>query len=221
MDIERIDEHTVKFFITVQDIERRGFSFDELWSDRQLGEKFLWELLEEVQEKEDIQFEQGIKVQVNIAMNGLEFIVSNSFEHFGPISIMQNAVENQKSPAKPITVKSLLENLIKQSTDNNSEEVKTDENILGVYKFENFEDVIALFKNSIMNFNFVRLFHYENRYYIGVDFEKENFEQEKKVAIDLILEEYTDKSAVSIHVLNEYGKVVISENVYETINKHF
>ncbi|MDF2557082.1 MAG: adaptor protein [Bacillales bacterium] len=222
MDIERIDEHTVKFFITIQDIENRGFSFEELWSDRQLGEKFMWELLEEVQEQEDIQFESGIKVQVNIAMNGLEFIVSNSFDHFGPISILQNAGEERKNPVKPITVKSLLENLIKQSADNNSEEASKDESVvLGAYFFENFEDVIGLFKNSTMNFEFSRLFYYKNRYYLSIDFEKEKFEHAKKVAIELILEEYTQKSVFSIHVLNEYGKIIISDHVYKMINKHF
>lgn len=222
MDIERIDEHTVKFFITIQDIEKRGFSFEELWSDRKLGERFMWELLEEVQEIEDIEFEQGIKVQVNIAMNGLEFIVSNSFDHFGPMSFSQSEGEDQSSGMKPIPVKSLLENLMKQATEADSDEKNAEEPLkLGIYVFENFEDVISLFKNVVMNFESSKLFSYENRYFLSIDFEEENFENEKRVVIDLLLEEYAKKSVVSIHVLNEYGKVIIADNVYSTINQHF
>jgi adapter protein MecA 1/2 len=220
MDIERIDDNTVKFFITVQDIEKRGFSFEELWSDRQIGEKFMWELLEEVQEMEDIQFEQGIKVQVNIAMNGLEFIVSNRFENNEPLSFMHYTGKDGKPAGKPIPVKSLLENLIKHSEGVDSEEKIVDEKPR-VYAFESFEDVIGLFKNAAMNFKSSKLISYENRYYLSIDLDKDDIGMENKITIRLFLEEFAKSSSISIHFLNDYGKEIISENVYSTINQFF
>lgn len=222
MDIERIDENTVKFFITVQDIEKRGFSFEELWSDRQVGEKFMWELLEEVQEMEDIQFEQGIKVQVNITMNGLEFIVSNRFENNEPLSFMHYTGKDGKPSGKPIPVKSLLENLIKHSEENNFEEKIVDETPIScIYVFESFEDVIRLFKNAAMNFKSSKLISYENRYYLSIDLDLDDMDIDKKTAIGLFLQEFAKISSVSIHFLNDYGKEIISDNVYLTINQYF
>ncbi|MDF2534960.1 MAG: mecA [Bacillales bacterium] len=220
MDIERIDDNTVKFFITVQDIEKRGFSFEELWSDRQIGEKFMWELLEEVQEMEDIQFEHGIKVQVNITMNGLEFIVSNRFENNEPLSFMHYTGKDGKPAGKPIPIKSLLENLIKHSEEVDNEE-KTVVDTPSVYAFESFEDVIGLFKNAAMDFKSSKLFSYENRYYLSIDLDLDDIDMDKKTAIGLFLEEYAKVSSISNHFLNDYGKEIIPENVYSTINQYF
>lgn len=37
MEIERVNEFTIKFFITYRDIEDRGFDREEIWSDRERG----------------------------------------------------------------------------------------------------------------------------------------------------------------------------------------
>lgn len=41
MRIERIDDMTVKLFITYTDIEARGFKREDLWTNRKRGEEFL------------------------------------------------------------------------------------------------------------------------------------------------------------------------------------
>ena len=38
-DIERINDHTMKFFITYIDIEDRGFNREEIWYDRERSEE--------------------------------------------------------------------------------------------------------------------------------------------------------------------------------------
>lgn len=40
MRIERVDDTTVKLFITYSDIEARGFSREDLWTNRKRGEEF-------------------------------------------------------------------------------------------------------------------------------------------------------------------------------------
>ena len=39
LDIERINDHTMKFFITYIDIEDRGFNREEIWYDRERSEE--------------------------------------------------------------------------------------------------------------------------------------------------------------------------------------
>ncbi len=39
MEIERINDSTIKFYITYRDIEDRGFDRDEIWYNRERGEE--------------------------------------------------------------------------------------------------------------------------------------------------------------------------------------
>lgn len=41
MEIERINEHTVKFYISYGDIEDRGFDREEIWYNRERSEELL------------------------------------------------------------------------------------------------------------------------------------------------------------------------------------
>ena len=53
MRIERVDDTTVKLFITYGDIEARGFSREDLWTNRKRGEEFFWSMMDEINEEED------------------------------------------------------------------------------------------------------------------------------------------------------------------------
>ena len=47
MEIERINENTVKFYITYVDIEDRGFQREEIWYNRERGEQLFWQMMED------------------------------------------------------------------------------------------------------------------------------------------------------------------------------
>ncbi|HBT71849.1 MAG TPA: adaptor protein MecA, partial [Lysinibacillus sp.] len=48
MDIERVNENTLKLFITYNDIEDRGYSREEIWYNRAKGEQLFWDMIDEV-----------------------------------------------------------------------------------------------------------------------------------------------------------------------------
>lgn len=39
MEIERVNDSTIRFFITYKDIEARGFEREEIWYNRERGEE--------------------------------------------------------------------------------------------------------------------------------------------------------------------------------------
>lgn len=53
MEIERINEHTVKFYMSYGDIEDRGFDREEIWYNRERSEELFWEVMDEVHEEEN------------------------------------------------------------------------------------------------------------------------------------------------------------------------
>ncbi|PXA45273.1 adaptor protein MecA, partial [Staphylococcus pseudintermedius] len=78
MRIERIDDMTVKLFITYTDIEARGFKREDLWTNRKRGEEFFWSVMEEVNEEEDFVVEGPLWIQVHAFEKGVEVTISKS-----------------------------------------------------------------------------------------------------------------------------------------------
>lgn len=65
MDIERINENTVKFYISYIDIEKRGFSRDEIWFNRDKSEELFWEMMDEINDESDFEVEGPLWIQVH------------------------------------------------------------------------------------------------------------------------------------------------------------
>lgn len=51
--LKRINDHTMKFFITYIDIEDRGFNREEIWYDRERSEELFWEMMDEARDHDD------------------------------------------------------------------------------------------------------------------------------------------------------------------------
>lgn len=78
MRIERVDDTTVKLFITYSDIEARGFNREDLWTNRKRGEEFFWSMMDEINEEEDFVVEGPLWIQVHAFEKGVEVTISKS-----------------------------------------------------------------------------------------------------------------------------------------------
>src|SRR5690625_3313234 len=78
MEIERINENTVKFYISYVDIENRVFEREEIWYDRERSEQLFWQMMDEVNYKEDFSIEGPLWIQVQALEKGLEIIVTKA-----------------------------------------------------------------------------------------------------------------------------------------------
>lgn len=78
MEIERINDNTVKFYISYLDVEERGFSRDEIWFNRDKSEELFWEMMDEVNEEADFVMEGPLWIQVQAMEKGLEVTVTRA-----------------------------------------------------------------------------------------------------------------------------------------------
>src|SRR5699024_7127957 len=78
MEIERINDNTVKFYISYLDIEDRGFEREEIWYNRERSEQLFWQMMEEVNFKEDFTIEGPLWIQVQAMEKGLEITVTKA-----------------------------------------------------------------------------------------------------------------------------------------------
>ncbi|MBD8003848.1 adaptor protein MecA [Bacillus norwichensis] len=218
MEIERINENTVKFYISYVDIEERGFDREEIWYSREKSEELFWEMMDEIHHEEEFVPEGPLWIQVQALDKGLEVLVTKA----------QLSKDGQRFelPIPDEKLKDLpIDERIEEFLDHHlqlNHYVRSDDDLLEfILMFNDFEDVLSLSKREGLEEVETKLFAYENKYYLYVKFHDEDSDEDQIEDVLSILLEYGYESAFTIHRLEEYGKKVIDEDVFNTLNKYF
>jgi len=221
MEIERINENTVKFFISYVDVEERGFDRDEIWYNREKSEELFWEMMDEVHEEEDFTFDGPLWIQVQALEKGLEVVVTKA-QISGKDGLRFDFPFSDEK-LKDISVDERFEELLDQHFQNKQadDEIEEGDSISFMSYFDDFENIISLSKKGLNHLSSTKLFSLDNKYYLYTEFPFEYFtEEDIDNAISIILE-YGQEAQRTVHYVQEYGKEIISENVFEVLKKYF
>lgn len=215
--IERINDNTVKFFITYVDIEKRGFARDEIWYNRERGEQLFWQMMDEAHEREDISFDGPLWIQVQAFEKGLEVTVT----------IAKNVIDAEDDSE----LGSLLRSAIDEARDQQSvldqlseldEETEQEAWAPLAMETDDFEAIISLSKRAgetLSNID-LKLFHYDQKYYLWIDFPEEMEPEEEENVLSL-LAEYLTFSTQTLAMLEEYGKLILDGDVFTKVRHYF
>ncbi|MGR9050830.1 adaptor protein MecA [Halobacillus faecis] len=229
MEIERINENTVKFYVTYQDVEQRGFDREEIWYNRERSEQLFWEMMDEVNDQENFQADGPLWIQVQAMDKGLEVIVTKA-------QVSQDGqkleLPNEDGKAIDVPVDEKLESLLDdkfhssedydQRNEYEEDQEESDEPLTFTLKFNDFEDVIQLSHYVLPAESMEqRLFHYEDRYYLYIQFSDENMSDDDQENVLSQLMEYGHESSLTIHRLEEYGKTIFNEQALESVKQYF
>ncbi|GAA0380386.1 adaptor protein MecA [Bacillus horti] len=88
-----------------------------------------------------------------------------------------------------------------------------------VYKFKDIENVIQLSHRLPQPFFNSKMVQFNKLYYLVVYYPEHRFIRNRDWVESLVLE-YGERTPISVHRLEEYGKMIISDNALATI-KHF
>lgn len=217
MEIERINENTVKFFLSYKDIEERGFTREEVWYNRDKSEELFWEMMDEINEESEFEVDGPLWIQVHAMNSGIEVTVTRAqttgdeqlsespFEEgdldktFRPGDI--NSEEDRET--MPIGSKSLLE---------------WAEN---TFYFKEFDDLILL-SNQMKKYDVqTSLYSFENVYYLHVRYNLELMNDQQKTDFYSVITEFAMPSNMTIHRLEEYGNLIMASDVFEQIEQYF
>ncbi|ELK45199.1 adaptor protein MecA [Halobacillus sp. ACCC02827] len=227
MEIERINENTVKFYVTYQDVEQRGFDREEIWYNRERSEQLFWEMMDEVNDQENFHADGPLWIQVQAMDKGLEVIVTKA-----QVSQDGQKLELPQEDGKEIDlpIDDKLESLLDdkfhakddQDDEDEDEEIDSDEPLAFTLKFQDFEDIIQLshYVSSPESME-QKLFHFEDRYYLYIQFQDENMSDDDQENILSQLMEYGQESSLTIHRLEEYGKTIFEADALSSIKQHF
>jgi adapter protein MecA 1/2 len=221
MDIERINENTVKFYISYIDIEKRGFSRDEIWFNRDKSEELFWEMMDEINDESDFEIEGPLWIQVHAMDKGLEVTVTRA-------QINRDG-KRMESPYETDDKGHYFSNLSESSGDGQSIEeysaiFNETADLTGEYTFliKEFDDLIPMAKRTQLPASVsTALYVYNNRYYLYVLADKDEMNEIEIANLISILSEYSSQSTVTIHRMQEYGKEIMADQVFEQVLRHF
>lgn len=223
MEIERINEHTVKFYITYGDIEERGFDREEIWYNRERSEELFWEMMDEVHHQEEFSVEGPLWIQVQALEKGIEVIVTKA-QLSKDGQKFEISVSDDKTIDLPVDdkIESLLDHQFQRKHKELDEplEESMEDSLQFIIRFNDFEDVISLSHNVDLHDIQNSLYLFENKYYLYVEFMDDIEEDQFENMLSLLLE-YGYESQLTIHRIKEYGKEIIAEEAQAVISKHF
>ncbi|UOQ43427.1 adaptor protein MecA [Halobacillus salinarum] len=232
MEIERINENTVKFYVSYQDVEQRGFDREEIWYNRERSEQLFWEMMDEVNDQENFQADGPLWIQVQAMDKGLEVIVTKA-------QVSQDGqkleLPNEDGKTIDVPVDEKLESLLDHKfshTDQNSDKDEDEEEwehdddsfepLTFTLKFNEFEDVIQL-SHYLSSHDAVdnRLYHYEDHYYLYIQFNDENMSDDDQENVLSQIMEFGLESSITIYRLQEYGTPIFKEEALQQVKQYF
>lgn len=217
MDIERVNDSTIKFFITYKDIEARGFDRDEIWYNRERGEELFFDMISEAHDKEEFELEGPLWIQVQALDRGLEIVVTRGQISDGNVKL-EIPFSNDKSSDIPVD-ENIVDMLDQQFGDQYN--ALDDENIELIIGFDDFEHLVAL-SHTFVDLDIENhLYHFEGRYYLHVVFDDEKYSEDEQDDMLSRILEFGYESEITVYRIEEYGKKVMDMDAMETIRNHF
>lgn len=217
MEIERINENTVKFYLSYGDIEARGFSKEDVWYNRDKSEELFWDMMDELGDDTEFEVEGPLWIQVNAMNEGIEVIVTRAH--------LPKNTESSQFPFGIENPEDLFDPIFDSINEEELEEEMEDELQVGnkLFVFQEFDELIPLAKqlSSLEDTFESQLYAFEDRYYLKLRFDYSLVEKKRAKDIASMVVEFGTLSKMSIHRVEEYGTVVMDSDVFNQITKYF
>ena len=223
MDMERINDNTIRVSIGNEDLEERGITFLDLLGNQKQIESFFYSILEEVDVDEQFQETDSVTFQVLPNQDGLELFISKNL----PLDDMNN-IEHGDDGLLGDSFSNFLKEHI--ATHDKESDAEVDEEIFmlqhgdkvkeEILRLNDFEEMIDLAKHVKLHNVLTSLYIYKEDYYLSVSFFVEE-KDEIEINSDLAkLYEYAHSSNVTADILDEYGEILMDRNALE-LSRHY
>ena len=199
MRLERLNYNKLKVFLTYDDLQERGLTKEDLWTDTFKVKQLFREMIE--QASQELNFEPTNSLSVEVF----------SLQAQGMVVFVTKQCEEETSYGE--FDEDEFEDFIEM-------QVMLDESEDMFFEFDSFEDVIQLTKR-MSNFYDTDsvLYSFEKRFYVLLDYHMLSpAEVGNMIAV---LAEYGNPSTITKHRVNEYGKMLVEKRALEYINSVF
>ena len=213
MEMEHINENTIRVLIKSEDLAARGITFLDLLGNHNEIENFFYSILEEVDIDEEFKGSEAVTFQVLPKGDGLELFISKNLPPEG----MENFDEMNDEANEDIT------DMLKKHVAAQLQESEQAEDIGNRFVFEllRFEDMIQLASEVYLDSVATNLCQMGNHYYIEIRFmDADVTDIEVENALSYLME-FAQRTSVTPEVLSEYGELIMENDALELTRFYF
>lgn len=191
MRIQKVNENTIRIFISFAELADRDITMADLFQRSQRSEQLFWEIISQAREEVEFNLDQPFWIQATTASND-EFVITVIKQEESTDSCQKEKEVKRTSRSKVIE---------------------------WIYVFEDIEDVLSVVKRFPV-FPRLRstLYEYEGEYYLAVSHLGTG---KKKQLAEALLDEYGEVVDVAKYFLEEHGMTIIEDKAVETLKEHF
>ncbi|EEI19837.1 adaptor protein MecA [Lentilactobacillus hilgardii] len=221
MEMERINENTIRVLIGNDDLDKRGITVLDLLGNHKQIESFFYSILEEVDKDHQFQNNDAVTFQVLPNQNGLELFISKDVDMSDedePLLGSSDGHEKHDQVSKYID---------EHGVDNKPQSDKKTNDEFGhqkrtvILEFDDLNDFIELSKALRLENGTSDLYLYEGKYFLKLQLFS-NDPVDMIVSDEVaIANEYGKKTTVTEDVLNEYGQQIMENSALELSRYYF
>lgn len=237
MEMERINENTIRVVIGNDDLSERGITVLDLLGNHKQIESFFYSILEEVDVDHQFQDNDAVTFQVLPNRNGLELFISKNVDPDSPVD--EEQADASVDTDHPDQVSDQLKaHLLEKdgqkdiyiggktpaSDSNDVADYLSDDGqptVSQVVKLHTFEDMISLARVLHLESAASNLYQYNGAYYLELIFFTNETSREAIKDDMAVAYEYADRSQVAPDVLAEHGELVMEHSSLELTRFYF
>lgn len=231
MEMEYINENTIRVFIDTDDLIERGISFMDIMSNQNEVEHFFMSILEEVDVSQKFQHTEAITFQVMPKRNGIDLYISKGFgDDTEEDSAFQQLMETigeleDEDKAKSSERQSILDDQAKQDTNRKkiasagTVEPRVPREITLAFRI--FEDFLAFARDFKDQYAQVDLYLYNEVYFALVKFEANELSDSEIEDLAFLAQEYGEVSTLNAGLIRERGHEIARGNASVQVRRAF
>ena len=224
MEMERINENTIRVLISNEDLDARGITILDLLGDHQQIEDFFYSILREVDTDHQFADNDSVTFQVMPTGNGLELFISKNNsdgkENVGDSQqvakyiqkrVMEAHRKQGESSGRPLT-----------NDQGKSEAVPASPTVRWqIIDFPSFEDLVDFARIPEDSDVASELYKYNHHYYLALRY-NQDLANDNVVKDNLaVAYEYGNPTATTIDFLSEHAKKIMSGSALDTVRHYF
>ncbi|MDD9138472.1 adaptor protein MecA [Fructobacillus sp. CRL 2054] len=232
MEMERINDNTIRVMVENDDLKDRGTSVRDLLSDRNKIESFFYNILSELDTDQEFADNDKVSFQVLPNQNGLELFISRLDDEEALGSLLstlsqreENEVVNEQASdsMSPIDDLSFEQKQALQESDQTKENSTSVSSAgrIDVVELKDFEDLLSLV--ALLN-DFEgdsSAYQYKGKYYLSIDSRFLNLSASELNSFFATLIEYGRFAKQSDSFLSEHGDLLFRGKAIQSLNKIF
>jgi adapter protein MecA 1/2 len=234
MEMERINENTIRVLIGNDDLTQRGITVLDLLGNHKQIESFFYSILEEVDVDHQFQETDAVTFQVLPNRNGLElFISKGGADDDATETEDESDGQNVEMVNEDEVPDFLKKQLMQTDGDTNQDKstaksdgktspvTKTSPLHTTVLRLHSFDDMISIAEVLKFSDATSNLYHYKNDYYLELVFRVNETSPESVKDELAVAYEYAEKTKITADVLDEHGKKIMAQSALQLTRRYF